>query len=45
MIVCVIKSGRGDKPLGGPSGSEKNECETNFDRRSREVIKIGTLVV
>ncbi|RYZ84798.1 MAG: hypothetical protein EOP04_17290 [Proteobacteria bacterium] len=45
VMVCVIKSGRGDKPFGGPLGSEKNEWETSLDNKSSEVIKMGTLVV
>ncbi len=44
-MVCVMRSGNGDIPGGGPSGSEKNECEMSLERRSSEVIRIGAEVV
>lgn len=44
-MVCVMRSGNGDKPFGGPLGSEKNEWEINFDSRSNEVMRMGTDVV
>ena len=40
-----MRSGSGDMPRGGPSGSEKKEWDMSFESRSREVMRIGTEVV